>query len=214
MQWLRRILFVQTVRFGTIPACLYIAGDDMHDPIRTVTLSNTRNTIQQGFTLLELMIVIAIVGILAAVALPAYQDYTARAKISEALLAASGCRTAVTEIVQSLSFLPDAGDWGCETIASGPASSQYVSKIETSAEGAIRVTFNGISSAINGQSLVMRPWPDIARSASVSAGGTISHWDCGPDPANTSDISNLLPGSCRAISSNIGTLTAFAGSSS
>jgi len=57
--------------------------------------------IQQGFTLIELMIVVAIIGILAAIALPAYQDYTIKAKVSEAILAASGCRTAVTEIYQT-----------------------------------------------------------------------------------------------------------------
>ena len=70
-------------------------------------------TIQKGFTLIELMIVVAIIGILAAVALPAYQDYTVRSKVSEAILAGSSCRTAVTEAIQN-GIVPDEGKWGCE----------------------------------------------------------------------------------------------------
>lgn len=160
------------------------------------------------------MIVVAIIGILAAVALPAYQDYTARAKTSEVILALTSCRTSIAESVQSASSLPDAGQWGCESLAGAPAPSKYVNKIETSAEGAIRVTIDGINNIVNGQAVVMRPWIDVNRSDAVAAGDPIARWDCGPDPANTADIASLLPSSCRASTVEIGALTAFASSSS
>ena len=79
-----------------------------------------KRRLQKGFTLIELMIVVAIIGILAAIALPAYQDYTKRAKVSELILAASACRTTITEVYQSATSatLASIGSWGCE-IASG-----------------------------------------------------------------------------------------------
>ena len=96
-----------------------------------------------GFTLVELMIVVAIIGILASVALPAYENYSARAKISEALLALSTCKTSLTETTQSAATLPGAGQWGCETRAGAPALSKYVTSVATSAEGAVRVVLQG-----------------------------------------------------------------------
>ncbi|EMT0099308.1 pilin, partial [Neisseria gonorrhoeae] len=87
------------------------------------------NTLQKGFTLIELMIVIAIVGILAAVALPAYQDYTARAQVSEAILLAEGQKSAVTE------YYLNNGIWPANNGAAGVASAstikgKYVQKVE------------------------------------------------------------------------------------
>ena len=167
-------------------------------------------TTERGFTLIELMITVAIIGILAATALPAYQSYTARAKLSEVILAASGCRTTIAEVVQSGSTLPVAGGWNCETATGASARSRYVNTIETSAEGAIRVTIRGVSIDVDGQAIIVRPWPDMARSSAVINGGKIVLWDCGPDPANTKNISPTLPSTCRAGASSIGTVTAFA----
>lgn len=142
-----------------------------------------KRTIQKGFTLIELMIVVAIIGILAAVALPAYQDYTKRAKMSEVILAASACRTSVTEIYQSTSAsLPVAGAWGCEASVS---TSQYVREIATNARGAVRVTSQAIGSGANGTVFLV---PQVSAS-----GDTVTAWLCGPGSVEA----KFLPGSCR-----------------
>ncbi|ENX7625117.1 pilin, partial [Neisseria gonorrhoeae] len=88
------------------------------------------NTLQKGFTLIELMIVIAIVGILAAVALPAYQDYTARAQVSEAILLAEGQKSAVTEYYLNHGKWPENND--SAGVASTPTDikGKYVKQVE------------------------------------------------------------------------------------
>ncbi len=167
-----------------------------------------------GFTLIELMITVAIIGLLAAVALPAYQNYTARSRMSEVIVALSRCRSSVTETVTSATFLPFGGGWGCETRAGDPPFSQYVGTIETSDEGAVRAEIRGINALVNGQHIMMRPWPNMARSAVIQAGDFIALWDCGPATSNTVDIATAVPGSCRASAAQIGATSGWAESAS
>ncbi|HFC6456813.1 TPA: pilin [Neisseria meningitidis] len=111
------------------------------------------NTLQKGFTLIELMIVIAIVGILAAVALPAYQDYTARAQVSEAILLAEGQKSAVTE------YYLNHGEWPANNSSAGVATSanikgKYVQSVEVK-NGVVTATMlsSGVNKEIQGKKL-------------------------------------------------------------
>ena len=147
--------------------------------------------LQQGFTLIELMIVVAIIGILAAVALPAYQDYTVRAKMSEVILAMSACRTSVTELYQTGGTPPGADNWGCEGV-----SSKYVAGLTTSADGVITATIQGISGAVNTKKVTLIP--TIGGTAAATAtdfGKGVNGWVCGG--TGTDLEKKYLPGSCR-----------------
>ncbi|HFA1670991.1 TPA: pilin [Neisseria gonorrhoeae] len=167
------------------------------------------NTLQKGFTLIELMIVIAIVGILAAVALPAYQDYTARAQVSEAILLAEGQKSAVTE------YYLNNGEWPKDNASAGVASTptdikgKYVQKVEVN-NGVVTAQMNpsGVNKEIQGKKLSL--W-------AKRENGSVK-WFCG-QPVQRTDKANddvtddatagnnkidtkHLPSTCRDTSSD------------
>lgn len=152
--------------------------------------------IQKGFTLIELMIVVAIIGILAAIALPAYQDYTVRAKVSEAVIAASSPKSMLSEAFQTDSVAGlNAATTAYNSTAIAEKASKYVTDVNIiPATWTIEVTIagnagNGIPTTIDGQQLAISPNVQKALPTTASVGAI--DWACTSATDDTADARGL-----------------------
>lgn len=151
---------------------------------------------QSGLTIIEIMIVTAIVAVIAAIALPAIRGYTLRAKVSEAVLAGSNCRTVITEIYLSGNELPGLDNWGCEV----EKPTRFIERIRTTNEGKIIVT---MGNEVNDLRLALHDITMVPMSqyntpmGEDDLGSPIRKWRCG----NLADLTDIkleyLPASCR-----------------
>jgi type IV pilus assembly protein PilA len=145
--------------------------------------------IQQGFTLIELMIVVAIIGILAAIAIPAYQDYMIRSKVTELINAAGVCKTSVAEFYQTKGVMP------ATTVESGCSTSGTLNSLppEVTAAGIVVKATGGLAGQLGaGVTFGYKPTFEGA------AGTPITAWDCTATGSGITDITpKYLPASCR-----------------
>ena len=158
------------------------------------TVYRMRAHATRGFTLVEVLIVVAIIGILASVALPGYQNYSLRAKVSEAILALSTCRTTVTEVYLAAGTAPGPNNWGCEG-----ATSKYVASLSTSDNGMVSVTLQNLG-PLNGKIITMTPLisGSTAADTTIDLGKRLYGWRCGASADGTNLDPRYLPGSCRS----------------
>jgi type IV pilus assembly protein PilA len=153
------------------------------------------NSKQAGFTIVELMIVMMIIGVLAAIVLPSIRSNAIRARMSEAILALSPCKNMITELYNSGGDPPGAGNWGCE-ITTG--ASQYVDSISTDAAGKITASLQGFGDLrIDFHNLTLMPLDNTGTPLDGTPGVNVRGWRCGYVADLTDVPPQYLPGSCR-----------------
>ena len=147
---------------------------------------------QSGFTLIEIMIVVVIIGVLAVVAIRSANSYAARAKVSEAMNALTNCRTLISEIYISGDYIPNANEWGCESTD----TSKYVSAVSTTEEGIIQVDLRGMGDLrLDTHRITMAPLDTTG--TLMSALGRVARWRCGSIADGTDVSVEFLPATCR-----------------
>jgi type IV pilus assembly protein PilA len=142
--------------------------------------------VQKGFTLIELMIVVAIIGILAAIAIPAYQDYTIRAKVTEGIGLADAAKTAVAEAYQSGDL---AGVTALATSWISTSTTKYVSSVQINGTGVVTVTYSALVPQISGQTLALTP--NITKLPLVAGMTGNIDWGCATLTSSTATTNGL-----------------------
>ena len=158
-----------------------------------------KRSIQKGFTLIELMIVVAIIGILAAVALPAYQDYTVRAKVSEAVIAGSSVKSLLSEAFQTdgTTGLDAAATAYMKTLATDASkTSKYVKSVDVKTTTPWTITVavladgkNGIPTGLDGQTITFSP--NVLKAIPVSTATGAIDWACASQTTTTASTRGL-----------------------
>jgi type IV pilus assembly protein PilA len=147
---------------------------------------------QAGFTLIEVMIVTAIIGILAVIAIRSMNAYAARAKVAEAMLALTSCRTLISEVYLTADVLPAANGWGCESTG----ATKFVGSVATTAEGIVKVELRGMGDLrLDFHTITMAPLDPAGNL--MSDFGRVAIWRCGATVDGTDLNVEFLPATCR-----------------